>query len=196
MLLNTFCPKFWFEKAAAKVPPGRAEILRSGIQEIAVRLEIAVRVSPRPTHGGGEAQDGIGVAVDPADAGRRQVLTHVQLDGGFPVSKQVVDHGPPRGDVVIAFHAVLSGEHDRDRNEPRGSHLLIEEVAVGMVVPHSALQRQPAARPLFLRIQGGCGYTRVAPEGASEHRQLVGDAVVDTIGERGAVNRIESSLPK
>ena len=147
----------------AQVAAGGEVVLQRRIQQVAIDLVVGVSVGPAAgraartrTNARDDARGRIIGAVDAVRCRRFEVPAEVHLERGLPVAEQVVGEPEPRCDVVVAANADRSIEADRLRVEarcPGGTVAVRRRPAPRAIVPHGALQRQAADRPLVLCVQ-------------------------------------------
>src|SRR5262249_18180889 len=128
---------------------------------------------------GGQERRVVPVAPD----GSLEVAPGIELEGGLPISEQIVGDPYPRIDVVVPDHALRFRKDQRRREETSRPYLLLRVVAPGVAVSNRTLQGQLPAGPLILRIE------RVHPNASVRlvWKQILSDlvrnAVVEAVGE-------------
>ncbi len=178
---------------AAHVSARRAQVLRVGIQEVAVGREVAVVVGPVSRDVRDDARRRVGDAVIRRGDRRLEILADVALDRRLAVPEHVPRRGHARREILVAVDAGRLGIDERRRQERRRAFLLFRRPAPGAVEAHAALQRDAVDRPLSLREQRIVAHPEIVLEVVDEHRQLVRDAVVEAVAQRvrSAVGRAD-----
>ena len=121
LLVRTFLPKLVFDTTPQRSPPLGPEILRGGIQQIAIGHEILVRVGPGPRHARGakhrrrlrHPQRRIGVGVVARHAGAFEVFAEAHFERRPAVAEQVVGRADSRRHVLVAVDAACLRDDDR-----------------------------------------------------------------------------------
>ena len=163
-----------------------AEVLRGAVQEVAVGRVVTVGVGPgaRLRELDARARKQRRVVAVAVDRGL-EILAEVGFDGRLAVAEHVVGDAGARGDVVVADHAFRFRPRELRRQEAhaRAADRLLGVVAPGVVVAHCAAERELAAGELILQEQRVVADARVGLVGLEPLRHLVGDAVVEAVGE-------------
>ena len=166
---------------AARVAAGRTQVLRVGVEQVAIRDEVAVGVGPGACHVLRDARGRVREPVVRRRRGRIQILPKRALERRLAVAEEIVGGGHAWREVVIGVDDRRFLERERRRQEALGTHTLRRRPAPRTVVPQRALEREAVDRPLLLHEEGVVPHPQLLLEVVDELRQLVGHAVVDAV---------------
>ena len=167
--------------AEVLIVPRPAFAVDRGVQQIALRDVITVRIDPSPGDAGDEPARRIDRGIAAAVGRGPQVFAHVHLERCPAVPEHVVGESRPRRHVVVTRHPLCLGHDDRVRNEHIAIDLLLGKKAPGAIEPHRPLQREPAVGPLFLPVERVGTSARARRPGTGRLRDLVGNGVVEPV---------------
>ena len=173
---------------AATVAAGREVVLRGRIHQIAVRNEIMVAIGPAAVRRLLERHRRVVLRVESPVLRGLQVLAEVHLQRRLAVAEDVEGHAHPRRDVVEAGDAVLPREDELAAELVVGGDavLALGEPAPRVFIAHRGLHREPAVRPLILRVEAVVARAVALDVRADAHREL--NRVQQ--GRAGAVERV------